>query len=60
MQGRAGYDVVTPLALADGRTVLVDRGWVALGAVARRAARRAARPRGPCASHGRIAVPGAG
>jgi surfeit locus 1 family protein len=30
--GRAGYDVVAPLALADGRTVLVDRGWVPGGA----------------------------
>ena len=26
--GRAGYDVVSPLLLADGRAVLVDRGWV--------------------------------
>lgn len=29
--GRAGYDVVTPLELADRRTVLVDRGWVPAG-----------------------------
>jgi surfeit locus 1 family protein len=26
--GRAGYEVLTPLVLADGRTVLVDRGWL--------------------------------
>lgn len=29
--GRAGFAVVTPLTLADRRTVLVDRGWVPTG-----------------------------
>lgn len=27
-QGRAGYEVLTPFALADGRWLLVDRGWL--------------------------------
>ncbi len=30
--GAPGYDVLTPLVLADGRAVIVDRGWVPLGA----------------------------
>ncbi len=31
-QGRAGYHVLTPLVIDEARTVLVDRGWIALGA----------------------------
>lgn len=30
-RGRAGYEVLTPFVLADGRTLLVDRGWVSFG-----------------------------
>lgn len=29
--GRPGYRVLTPLHLADGAIVLIDRGWIALG-----------------------------
>lgn len=31
LDGRVGYDVLTPLVLEDGRTILVDRGWVPAG-----------------------------
>lgn len=31
LDGRVGFNVLTPWMLDDGRTVLVDRGWVALG-----------------------------
>lgn len=27
-QGRKGYALITPLQLADGRTVLINRGWI--------------------------------
>lgn len=30
LQGRAGFDVVTPLSLSDGSVVAVNRGWVPL------------------------------
>lgn len=32
VNGRVGFNVLTPMVLDDGRTVLVDRGWVAMGA----------------------------
>jgi surfeit locus 1 family protein len=57
--GRVGYDVVTPLALADGRAVLVDRGWTAQGA-SRSQIPEAPPPTGVVSVHGRLAVPTAG
>ncbi|MEP7183690.1 MAG: SURF1 family protein [Betaproteobacteria bacterium] len=57
--GRAGYDVVTPLALADGRVVLVDRGWIAQGA-SRAELPAATPPAGRVTVVGRLALPTAG
>lgn len=54
--GRAGYDVVTPLRLGDGRAVLVDRGWIIAGA-SRAAPPDPAPPAGPRIVRGRIDVP---
>jgi hypothetical protein len=38
--GRAGYDVLTPLQLADGRWLIVDRGWLPASGYRERFARR--------------------
>jgi surfeit locus 1 family protein len=54
--GRAGYYVVTPLALTDGRTVLVNRGWIAQGA-SRSALPAAIPPAGVVSVRGRLSIP---
>jgi len=54
--GRAGYDVVAPLRMADGRAVLVARGWVAQGA-SRDVLPDAPPPSGPVTVSGRLAIP---
>lgn len=50
--GRAGVDVLTPLRLADGTTVLVDRGWV--HASARGGVSTDPPPPGPAVVHGLV------
>jgi surfeit locus 1 family protein len=57
--GRVGFHVVTPLVLADGRVVLVNRGWVAAGATRDRLP--AVPPAtGPVVVAGRVGLPTSG
>ena len=57
--GRAGYDVVTPLMLADGRVVLIDRGWTAQRA-SRSQVPEVLPPAGVVSVRGRISLPSSG
>jgi len=57
--GRAGYQVVTPMSLADGRVILVNRGWIAQGA-SRSVLPAMAPPSGIVSVRGRLAIPTAG
>jgi len=56
LDGRAGFAVVTPLALDDGRAVLVDRGFAPAGAGETRVPRVDA-PSGRATVEGRVVVP---
>jgi surfeit locus 1 family protein len=58
-EGRAGYHVITPLLLDDGRTALVNRGWTPQGA-SRRALPPVDPPTGRVTVLGRVAVPSTG
>lgn len=57
MDGRAGFYVLTPLALPDGDAVLVQRGWVPRDATDRSRVPEVATPEGPVSVEGRIAPP---
>ena len=57
--GRAGYEVVAPLVLDDGRVVLGNRGWVAAGAT-RAELPAAPPPAGTVRVQGRLNIPPSG
>ncbi len=57
MNGRPGFFVVTPLVLADGRAVLVQRGWLPRDINERTRIDDAAPPAGDVRIEGRIAPP---
>ncbi len=57
MQGRPGFYVVTPLMLADGSAVLVQRGWQPRDAADRTRVARPPVPAGTVRVAGRIAPP---
>jgi surfeit locus 1 family protein len=57
MDGRAGFYVVTPLALDNGDAVLVQRGWVPRDAADRTRVPDVASPEGVVSVEGRIAPP---
>jgi len=54
--GHAGYHVVTPLLMNDGRVVLVDRGWIAVGETRTRIP-AATPPVGAVTVRGRLNIP---
>lgn len=57
MNGRPGFFVITPLVLADGRSVLVQRGWLPRNANDRTRIDDASAPAGEIRIEGRIAPP---
>jgi surfeit locus 1 family protein len=57
MNGRPGFFVVTPLVLADGRAVLVQRGWLPRNVDERTRIDDAPAPAGDLRLEGRIAPP---